>query len=75
MTMNTETWDDTDARYCATRVEDTMSPRGWYYFVAQTIAANQPMTFASLAKIARRTKGTARGLRSAYDMYMAEVAS
>jgi hypothetical protein len=56
-----------------TRVEDTMSPRGWYYFVAGVMLANGPMTFATLAKIARRTKGTARGLRAAYDEYMEEA--
>ena len=50
-----------------------MSPRGWYYFVAHTIAANPPMSFATLAKIARRVKGTARGLRAAYDQYMEDA--
>ena len=51
-----------------------MTAPDWYYFVANVMMANGAMSFATLAKIARRTNGTAHGLRSAYDMYMAEAA-
>jgi hypothetical protein len=40
-----------------------MSTNDWYYFVAGIVLANGPVSFAAMAKIARRTKGTASGLR------------
>lgn len=50
-----------------------MTPDAWYYFVASVTLASAPMSFATLAAIARRTRGTTRGLRAAYDAFTAEA--